>query len=454
MNICTCIVIIKKSCIFAPSNLNKQPSYYIIRSMKEITASDFEQEVLNGAKVVLDFYSTECPPCEALAPKLEALAGLYGDKITFLKIFRQGNRELATQLGVSSSPTLLFFDNGQPILDTISGGIRKAEIVERLDQMLTPGEVEEIRSRIEPVSSEYDVAILGGGPAGLTAGIYLGQAKIKTVLIDPALPGGYMGITHQISNYPGFGQPQDGYMLAHFMSEQARHSGIDFKVAVDVSSIDLVKKEIVIDRTETIRAKKIIIGTGTSPNTMNAPGEKEYKGKGISYCATCDAKYYADKEVMVVGGGNSAVEEALFITRFARKVTMVHQFDALTANQTAIDRLKANEKISVLYSHEPRKFEKRGDKMVATLENLKTGTWVEWESDGVFVFIGFKANTAVLGTVLPELDEWGYIKTDEDRKTSLSDVYAIGDIISKKYRQITTSVADGTIAAMTISKEI
>lgn len=422
--------------------------------MKEINASEFEKEVLNGGKVVLDFYSTECPPCEALAPKFDAMAELYGDKIKFLKIFRQGNRELANELGVSSSPTLLFFDNGKQILDTISGGIKKAEISERLDKMVTPEEAQEIKSRIKPVVSEYDVAILGGGPAGLTAGIYLGQAKIKTVLIDPALPGGYMGITHQVSNYPGFDQPQNGYMLAHFMSEQAKHTGIDFKVAVDVTSVDLVKKEIVIDQMETIRAKKIIIGTGTSPNTMNAPGEIDYKGRGISYCATCDAKYYVDKDVTVIGGGNSAVEEALFITKFARKVTMVHQFDALTANQTAIDHLNANDKITVMYSHEPRKFEKRGDKMVATLENLKTKETIELEGDGVFVFIGFKANTSVLGDVLPELDQWGYIKTDEDRKTSIPDVYAIGDIISKKYRQITTSVADGTIAAMTISKEL
>lgn len=454
MNICTCIVLIKKSCNFAASTDNQNIHYTVIRFMKEINASEFEKEVLNGGKVVLDFYSTECPPCEALAPKFEAMAELYGDKIKFLKIFRQGNRELATQLGVSSSPTLLFFDNGNQIPDNISGGIKKAEIMERLNKLISREEAQEIKSRIKPVVSEYDVAILGGGPAGLTSAIYLGQAKIRTVLIDPALPGGYMGITHQVSNYPGFEQPQNGYMLAHFMSEQARHSGVEFKVAVDVTSVDLVNKEIIIDQSETIRAKKIIIGTGTSPNIMNAPGEKEYKGRGISYCATCDAKYYADKDVIVIGGGNSAVEEALFITKFARKVTMVHQFDVLTANQTAIDHLNANDKITVMYSHEPRRFEKRDDKMVATLENLKTKEMVELVGDGVFVFIGFSANTSVLGELLPELDQWGYIKTDEDRKTSLPDVYAVGDIISKKYRQITTSVADGTIAAMTISKEI
>jgi thioredoxin reductase (NADPH) len=422
--------------------------------MKEINAADFQQEVLNGGKVVVDFYSTECPPCEALAPKFDAVAELYGEKIKFLKVYRQGNRELATELGVSSSPTLLFFENGKQVVDSISGGIKKFEIMERLDSMLASEDVAAIKANQKQVVSEYDVAILGGGPAGLTAGIYLGQAKIKTVLIDPALPGGYMGITHQVSNYPGFEQPQPGYMLAHYMGEQAKHTGIDFKVAVDITSVDLAKKEIVIDQLETIRAKKIIIATGTTPNTMNAPGESEYKGKGISYCATCDAKYFADKEVTVIGGGNSAVEEALFITKFASKVTMIHQFDKLTANQTAIEQLQANEKITVMYEHEPRSFEKRGNTMITAIEDLKTKEVKELESDGVFVFIGFKSNVAVLGNHLPDMNNWGYIVTDEDMKTSIPDVFAIGDIISKKYRQITTAVADGTIAAITISKEL
>ena len=422
--------------------------------MKEITTEEFNQEVLDGGKFVVDFYSTECAPCEALAPKFEAMSELYGKKIKFLKIFRQQNRELATELSVSSSPTLLFYDKGEQVATTISGGIKKAEIQERLDSMITPEEVKAIKANQKSSVSEYDVAILGGGPAGLTAGIYLGQAKIKTVIIDPALPGGYMGITHQVSNYPGFTEAQPGFMLAHTMSEQAKHSGIDFKVAVDVTSVDLLKKEIVIDQLETIRARKIIIATGTTPNTMNSPGESEYKGKGISYCATCDAKYFVDKNVTVIGGGNSAVEEALFITKFAKKITMIHQFDKLTANQTAIETLQANDKINVMYEYEPRGFEKKGDKMITTVENLKTKELSTIESDGVFVFIGFKSNVSVLGENLPEMNSWGYILVDEDMKTSIPDVFAIGDIISKKYRQITTAVADGTIAAITISKEI
>ena len=422
--------------------------------MKEITAVEFDQEVLQGGKVVLDFYSSECAPCEAVAPKFKAMADLYGHKIKFLKIFRQQNRELATQLGVSSSPTILFFDNGKQVTSTLSGGIKKGEIQDRLDSMISIEDATSIRVKQKATVSDYDVAILGGGPAGLSAGIYLGQAKVKTVLIDPALPGGYMGITHQVSNYPGFTEAQPGFMLAHYMSEQAKQSGIDFKVAVDVTTVDLLKKEIVIDQLETIRAKKIIIATGTTPNTMNSPGESEFKGKGISYCATCDAKYFVDKDVTVIGGGNSAVEEALFIAKFAKTITMIHQFDKLTANQTAIENLQANEKISVKYGYEPRGFEKKGNKMMTTLENLKTKELSTLESDGVFVFIGFKSNVDVLGEILPEMNSWGYILTNEDMKTNIPGVFAIGDIISKKYRQITTAVSDGTIAAITISKEL
>ena len=420
--------------------------------MKEIESKDFEKEVLKGGKVILDFYSTECPPCEALAPKFEEMAGLYGLNMKFLKIFRQANRELATELGVTSSPTVLFFDNGKQVTEFVSGGIRKAQLIEKLDSMLSAEEVKKIHAARKPIVSEYDVVILGGGPAGLTAGIYLGQAKVKTVLIDPALPGGYMVLTHQVSNYPGFLEPQPGYMLAHYMGEQAKHSGIDMKLAVDITSVDLIKKEVVIDELETIRFKKIILATGTTPNTMNALGETEFKGKGISYCATCDAKYFEGKEVVVIGGGNSAVEEALFISKFASKITMVHQFDKLTANQTAVDKLQADPKISVIYDSEPRLFEKVEGKMVATIENVVTKKLSKLVSDGVFAFIGFKANVLMFGSVVPALDKWGYIVTDEDRKTNLPDVYAAGDVVSKKYRQITTAVSDGTIAAIECSK--
>lgn len=421
--------------------------------MKEIVTADFESEVLQADKVVLDFYSSECPPCEALAPKFEALAKLYGKDVKFLKVFRQQNRDLAERLGVYSSPTLIFFDRGREVGIRLSGGIKRSEIMHNLNAMLPAEKAGAIMGRVKPFTTQYDVAIIGSGPGGLTAGLYLCQARINTVLIDTGLPGGYVSLTHQISNYPGFIDPQPGYLLSHNMSEQTRKCGTVFKVAVDVSQIDLEKKEVVIDAHETITAKRIIIATGTSPNYLNVPGEKEFKGKGISYCATCDAKYYGDKEVIVIGGGNSAVEEAEFITKFATKVTMVHQFDKFQANKQAQEKLLANPRVEVLYRHEPRSFSRQGEKMVVLVEDLQTHAMKELVTDGVFIFIGMKPNIDLFSGKL-ELDNWGYLKTDEDMRTSLPGVYAVGDVRSKKYRQITTAIADGTIAAINITREL
>ena len=421
--------------------------------MKEITSAEFEQEVLKSGKVVLDFYSTECPPCEALASKFEDLSRLYGNDIKFLKIYRQQNRELAEKLGVKSSPTLLFFDNGKEVGSKLSGGIKRSEIIHNLEKMLPEDKVAKIRKMIKPTVSEFDVIILGAGPGGLTAGLYLCQSKINTVLIDIALPGGNVSTTHEVSNYPGFIEPQAGYMLSHNMSEQTKLCGTSYKVAVDVTKVDLEKKEIVIDEYETIRAKKIVIATGTTPNSTGAKGEKELKGKGISYCATCDAKYFDNKEVVVIGGGNSAIEEAEFITRFASKLTIVHQFDKFTANKQAQEKVFSNSKISTVFNSEPRSFSKEGDKIITEIENVKTKERQKLVSDGVFVFIGMKPNIELFKDKL-QLDQWGYIKTDENMLTSLPDIYAVGDVISKKYRQITTAVADGTIAAMAIAKEL
>ena len=421
--------------------------------MKEIYSSEFEQEVLQSDKVILDFYSTECPPCEALASKFEDLSNLYGKDIKFLKIFRQKNRDLAEKLEVKSSPTLLFFENGKEVAGRLTGGIKRSDIIRNLDSMLPEEKVAQIKAKIKPSVSEYDVIILGAGPGGLTAGLYLCQAKVNTVLIDISLPGGHVSTTHEVSNYPGFIEPQAGYMLSHNMSEQTKLCGTVYKVAVDITRVDLDKKEVVIDEYETVRAKKIVIATGTTPNLTGAPGEKELKGKGISYCATCDGKYMDGKDVVVIGGGNSAVEESEYLTRFANKLTIVHQFDKLTANKQAQDKVFNNPKISLLFDTEPRTFIKEGEKIVTEIENIKTKVRQKMTSDGVFIFIGMKPNIDLFRDKL-ELDKWGYIKTDEDMRTSISGVFAVGDVISKKYRQITTAVADGTIAAMAIAKEL
>lgn len=422
--------------------------------IKEIQSEDFEQEVLKKKRAVVDFYSTECPPCEALASKYEGLSELYGDDIQFVKIYRQENRDLASQLDVSGSPTVLFYQNGELVGDRLTGGIKRSDLMRNLDALLTDQESKRIHDKLKKVETTADVIVLGGGPAGLTASIYLAQAHAKVILVDTQLPGGYVATTHMVSNYPGFVEPQPGMMLSHYMSEQAKANGVEYRVAVEVDRIDLQAKEVQIDGYETIKAKHVVIATGSRPRPLGLPGEAEYRGNGLSYCATCDAKYFEGKEVVVIGGGNSAIEESLFITRFAKKLTIVHQFDHLQANKFAQQKILSDPKVEILFEHEPREFVKHGPMdMGVVVEELPTGKRRELRTNGVFVFVGFIPNIEGLSDKL-ELDQWGYLKTDEEMQTSLEGVYAVGDVRTKAYRQITTAVADGTIAAVSISKHL
>ncbi len=422
--------------------------------IRYINAGEYKKEIGKAQKAVVDFYSTECPPCDALAAKYESLSEIYGDDVIFFKIFRQESRELAESLGISGSPTVIFYENGKRVGDTLTSGIKRSDLVRNLERLLTEEWAKELRKRITPVQTDCDVLIIGGGPAGLTAGIYCAQAKLKTILVDNALPGGWVTTTHQVSNYPGFMEPVAGFMLAHYMSEQAKTAGVDFRSAVDITSVSLKDKKIVIDGFETIGAKKIIVSTGSSPRPLGIKGEKEYRGQGISYCATCDAKYYEGKEVIVIGGGNSALEESVFISRFARHITIVHQFNVFQANRLAQEKVAANEEIDLMLEHEPREFIKTGnwvDRVV--VEDLKTKKMKTLECDGVFIFAGMQPNLELFDDMF-DLDEWGYIETDEAMRTNVSDVFVVGDIRSKNYRQITTAVSDGTIAAMTAAKEL
>jgi thioredoxin reductase (NADPH) len=323
-----------------------------------------------------------------------------------------------------------------------------------LDALLTDEEREAAHAKITPYETETDVVVLGGGPAGLTAGIYLAQAHVKTILVDTALPGGYVATTHQVSNYPGFIEPQAGMMLSHYMSEQAKANGVEFRAAVEVGNVDLENKTITVDGVETIKARKMVIATGSRPRPLGLPGEKEYGGNGISYCATCDAKYFEDKEVIVIGGGNSAIEETQFIAKFAKKITIVHQFDHFQANKVAQEELKKLDNVEVLFEHEPREFKKYGSMdMAVVAEDLTTGERKEIRTNGIFVFVGFLPNIEAFGDKLA-VDQWGYLTTDAEMETNIPGVYAAGDVKTKAYRQITTAVADGTIAAIAISKKL
>lgn len=423
--------------------------------VREISAAELPAVLASKKPVVIDFYSTECPPCEALAPKYESVAGLFHDDVEFVKIFRQGNRELATELGVKGSPTVLFFKDGHEVGKRLTSAIKRSELLEGIKAIEPAEKFEAVVSHLPTSETDADVLILGAGPAGTTAAIYCAQAKLKTVMVDVGLGGGNVAVTHQVSNFPGFPKPMPGYLLADHMVEQAKAAGVIPRLAAEVTKVDLEKKEVVLDGVETIRAKRLVIATGSSPRVIGVKGEREYKGKGVSYCATCDAKYYEGKHVVVIGGGNSAIEESLFIARFASRITIVNQFPTLQANKHAQDQAKAEPKISFRLSTQPREFLVRNGKTVdgVLVEDLETKQQEVIDCDGVFVFAGMVPNLDLFVGRF-QLDQWGYVAIDDEMRTSVPGVFAIGDVASKKFRQITTAVSDGTVASMALAKEL
>ncbi|MHA1585130.1 MAG: NAD(P)/FAD-dependent oxidoreductase [Promethearchaeota archaeon] len=300
----------------------------------------------------------------------------------------------------------------------------------------------------------YQVIIIGAGPAGLTAALYLSRAKISTLIIDQSSAGGQVKTTHIVANYPGFIEPIEGHVLAQNMYKQAARYGTKFALASDITNLNIEGKEkwIEIDNEDRYTADFILITSGSSPRQLKLPGEKEFKGNGISYCATCDGEFYTDKDIFVIGGGNSAMEESLLLLKYVRSLTVIHQFDHLQAEKITAEKVLNNPKVKVLWEHEPRSFSLNGEKMAVEVENLKTHERETIERDGVFIFVGMIPNAEFLKNSATNLDfnTYGYITTNELMETNIPRVLAAGDIRDKKFRQITTSVGDGTIAALQV----
>ena len=290
----------------------------------------------------------------------------------------------------------------------------------------------------------YDVVIIGGGPAGLTAAIYTARARLKTLIIEKAGCGGQMAITDLLENYPGF-SGINGFDLAAKLEAQARDFGaeITYDEALSIEDGEIKK---VITANGKFETKTIIVAAGTKVKGTGIPGEEKFIGKGVSFCAVCDAPFYKGKDVLVIGGGDSALQEALYLAKFAKNVTIIHRRDQFRAAKILQERLSAHKNISVMYDTIPEEI--AGDSAIdhVRLSNVKTGEKQNLKVSGVFVFIGLIPNT--LADSKLKVDEAGYIITDENMAASIAGVFACGDIRKKGLRQVVTAAADGAQAAI------
>ncbi|NLJ34556.1 MAG: thioredoxin-disulfide reductase [Firmicutes bacterium] len=296
----------------------------------------------------------------------------------------------------------------------------------------------------------HDVIIIGGGPAGLTAGIYASRAKLKTILIEKGMAGGQIAVTEKVENYAGFSAGAGRELIA-IMEGQAREFGTEM-VMGEVKAVRLSEdiKVVTTNRGE-YRAPVVILATGSHSRKLNVPGEDEFMGRGVSFCATCDGPFYEGLPVMVVGGGDAAVEEGLALTRYAQKVYLVHRRDALRATKIVQERAFANDKIAFIWDSVVE--ELVGDQQLekALVRNVKDGQVREVDISGIFIYIGFIPNTAFVADEV-EVDEGGYIITNDVMETSVPGVYAAGDCRRKLLRQAVTAAGDGATAAFAAEK--
>ncbi|HHX49988.1 MAG TPA: thioredoxin-disulfide reductase, partial [Clostridia bacterium] len=300
----------------------------------------------------------------------------------------------------------------------------------------------------------WDVVVIGGGPAGLAAGVYASRSKLKALILEKGRPGGQASTTAELENYPGFGRGATGPGLMEAMRKHAEEFGTEIRRA-EVVGVELegVVKTIQTKKGAEIQSKAVIFAPGAEPRSLNIKGEKELRGKGVSYCATCDADFFEELDIVVVGNGDAAIEEAMYLTRFANEVTIIviHDEGILDCNKASAEKAFANSKIKWVWNSVLEEI--KGDGLVekVSIKNLKTGNLTEMETNGVFFFVGTVPKTEFLKGKI-ELDQQGYIITNEKMETNIPGVYAAGDVRQKYLRQVVTAASDGAIAAVAVEK--
>ncbi|NLK52857.1 MAG: thioredoxin-disulfide reductase [Syntrophomonadaceae bacterium] len=298
---------------------------------------------------------------------------------------------------------------------------------------------------------KYDVIIIGGGPAGLTSGLYTARARIKTLLLEKGTPGGQASMTELIENYPGFPQGISGLDLMLNFQEQATRFGLEMRYQEVIEiGLDQVLKQVKTEE-NCYQARAVIISSGAAPRKLGITGEEQFTGRGVSYCATCDGAFFQDQTVAVVGGGDAAVEEAVYLTRFAQTVYLIHRRGALRAARVVQERAFNNPKIRFLWHTAVKEIQGKQKVEKLILENLQDNQISELNVNGVFIYIGVDPNTRFLQqriTLSPE----GYIETNNQLETSVPGIFAAGDVRNKELRQVSTAVGDGALAALAVER--
>lgn len=301
---------------------------------------------------------------------------------------------------------------------------------------------------------QYDILIVGAGPAGLTAGLYASRGGMKTLLCEKMAPGGQAATTDVIENYPGYPEGISGPALMESMENQARRFGAEIATITEVTRIVPENDYFIVETSgDAYSTKSVVIASGAEPKRLGIPGEGTFTGRGVSYCAVCDGAFFKDALIAVVGGGNAAVEEALYLTRYGKKVYLIHRRDRLRADQVLAERAFRDDKIEMVWDTVADEIKGEGGVSELAIRNVKTGAESALKVEGIFIYVGFQPNTSYLDGLI-DLDDNGFILTAPDMATSKPGIFACGDVRSKDLRQVVTAAGDGSIAAFSAEKHI
>ena len=410
------------------------------------TAAEFKQMLADKKTFLADFFATWCGPCKMLAYVLDDIEASIGDKIDIVKIDIDKEPELTAEMDVNIIPGLFFIKDGE-IVSRYTGFLPKERLLPRMEKLIGNEPPVEL-----PPEKQYDLIIIGGGAAGLTAAIYARRAGLKTLVLESYAPGGKLIKTFELENWPGI-KSVNGSQLAFDIYEQAMALGTAY-LYEKVNDLKLQGKDKIVccESGQSFAAPAVIIATGTVERMLNIPNEEEMIGHGVSLCAVCDAAFYRNKSVIVVGAGNAAFEESLYLAEFASDITILARSDRYVAEQITQDKVAANPKIRVLPWRIAQEILVEDGKVAGMkVLNKETGEEEIFKASGVFPYIGADPVTDFVKD-LGITDENGYLEVASDMSTQLDGIYGAGDVCAKVLRQVVTATNDGAIAAQSVIK--